>query len=169
MGKLFRASSLSNRARSSSTSSAKSTSSVRLFWTSSVQDSSLIFAVFVAIFKMSMRELLLLTLAETVVNLCRVRYDSKACRFKAAAAAEFAGNSAACCSEFIMAFCKDKATFCMDLCKKFSCSIAVAKFRLFEIVSCDLGDMSCLFSTLLLLRTFSEDVCILMRSHMNVS
>lgn len=160
--KLFKASSLSNSARSSSTSSARSTSSVRLVFvvaSSLLAVSSLILAVLAAIFKMSILPVLVFTFADTVVSLCRVKYDSRAWRFRAAAAAELTGNSAACCSEFIIAFCKERATFWIDLCKKFSCNIAVAKLSCVALISVGFGDISVLFSCRTVL---SLDVCIIL-------
>lgn len=56
-------------------------------------------------------------------SLCSVRYDSKACKLRAAAAAELGGKSVACCRDDIMAFCRDNATFCRDLCRSLSFSV----------------------------------------------
>ena len=59
-------------------------------------------------------------------SLCSVRYDSRACKLRAAAAAELGGKSAACCRDDIMAFCRDNATFCRDRCRSLSLSVPSA-------------------------------------------
>lgn len=79
----------------------------------------------VAILRTSSAELELVLDVATLdaCSLCSVRYDSKACKLRAAAAAELGGNSAACCKDDMMAFCRDKATFCRDRCRSLSLSV----------------------------------------------